>query len=67
MRAYPANAKNSRPADWKTPRTPVGNQGSRWSTLASPPATVATTTTASTESSIVTRTRLSTAVLVIPR
>ena len=77
MRAYPANAKNSSPADCSTPYQPTSPPASpppRASSTAvarcasaAPPARQAATTTASTSSTTVTTTRVSRAVRVIPR
>jgi hypothetical protein len=65
MRAYPANAKNSRPADCSTPYTdpsvpPANDAGSK-------PDAPAATTTASTASTSTTMTRASCAVRVTPK
>ena len=64
IRAYPANAKKSRPADCSTPpgSTPV-----RFAVDAVPPASAATTTTASVASVSTTITRLTRADRWTPR
>ena len=60
MRAYPANAKNNRPAACSTPPRAVVTRSSRTPSTSPDPSTI-TTTAASTASTIATMTRVTSA------